>query len=72
MTPSHEVNLLEAVRQTALTAQPLKPLCRLDCQGLCPQCGANRNDVSCACASEVTDPRWRPLLELLTSEKAEA
>ena len=72
LSPSHEVNLREAVRQTALTVQPLKPLCRLDCQGLCPQCGANRNEVSCACASEATDPRWGPLLELLASRKAES
>lgn len=72
LTPSHEVNLREAVRQTALTVQPLKPLCQVDCQGLCPQCGANRNEVSCGCASEMTDPRWRPLLELLSPQKAES
>ena len=72
LTPSHEVNLREAVRQTALTVQPLKPLCRLDCQGLCPQCGANRNEVSCGCASEAIDARWRPLLELLSAQKAES
>ena len=71
LSPSHEVNLREAVRQTALTVQPLKPLCRLDCRGLCPQCGANHNDVSCACASDAGDPRWRPLLELLSPQKAE-
>ena len=70
LSPSHEVNLREAVRQTALTVQPLKPLCRLDCQGLCAQCGVNLNEVSCRCASEVTDPRWRPLLELLSPQKA--
>ena len=70
LTPSHELNLSEAVRQTALTVQPLKPLCRLDCLGLCSQCGANRNEGSCGCPSEATDPRWQPLLELLTTQKA--
>ena len=70
LTPSHELNLREAVRQTALTVQPLKPLCRLDCLGLCSQCGANRNEGSCGCPSEATDPRWQPLLELLTTQKA--
>ncbi len=72
LSPSHEVNLCEAVRQTALTVQPLKPLCRLDCLGLCSQCGANRNEVSCGCANEATDPRWQPLLELLSAGKAES
>jgi uncharacterized protein len=43
---------------------PLKPLCREDCQGLCPTCGANRNRLKCGCRSEELDPRLAPLLEL--------
>ena len=43
---------------------PLKPLCREDCQGLCPTCGANRNRLKCGCRSEEIDPRLAPLLEL--------
>lgn len=43
---------------------PLKPLCRDDCQGLCPTCGANRNRLKCGCRSEETDPRLAPLVEL--------
>ena len=38
--------LIEA--ETAL-ALPMKPLCRADCRGLCPACGANRNTAPCAC-----------------------
>ena len=30
---------------------PMKPLCREDCQGLCPVCGADRNETDCACAA---------------------
>ncbi|HXJ83954.1 MAG TPA: DUF177 domain-containing protein [Candidatus Methylomirabilis sp.] len=40
---------------------PMKPLCREDCRGLCPICGANRNVSSCRCAVTVEDPRWAPL-----------
>ncbi|MCH9647500.1 MAG: DUF177 domain-containing protein [Deltaproteobacteria bacterium] len=40
---------------------PMKPLCREDCQGLCPHCGENRNKVSCSCESQVVDPRWAAL-----------
>lgn len=29
---------------------PLVPLCRDDCAGLCPHCGANLNEESCTCA----------------------
>jgi uncharacterized protein len=43
---------------------PLKPLCRVDCQGLCPTCGANRNRLKCGCRIEELDPRLAPLLDL--------
>jgi len=45
---------------------PLKPLCRPDCQGLCPKCGINLNEGACTCAEERTeDPRLRILKSLL-------
>jgi uncharacterized protein len=40
---------------------PTHPLCREDCAGLCPRCGADRNRVACGCATEETDPRWAAL-----------
>jgi uncharacterized protein len=43
---------------------PLKPVCRADCRGLCPACGANRNQIECGCRSEESDPRLTPLREL--------
>jgi uncharacterized protein len=48
-------------------AVPMKPLCREDCRGLCPQCGADRNVSECNCVVETIDPRWRAL-ELLKKE----
>jgi hypothetical protein len=30
-------------------AVPVQPLCREDCRGLCPRCGADRNVESCGC-----------------------
>ena len=47
----HILDLTEAIRQYALLATPMKPLCREDCTGLCPICGRNPNAGSCACAS---------------------
>lgn len=32
-------------------------LCRPDCKGLCPECGANWNLTTCTCAEEAIDPR---------------
>ncbi len=39
----------------------MKPLCREDCAGLCPHCGADRNKVRCSCAESQVDPRWQGL-----------
>lgn len=40
---------------------PMKPLCRPDCKGLCPHCGADLNTTACGCAAKVVDPRWAAL-----------
>ncbi|MBW8878804.1 MAG: DUF177 domain-containing protein [Acidobacteria bacterium] len=43
---------------------PMKPLCREDCQGLCPVCGADRNAGACSCEESTADPRWAALAAL--------
>ena len=45
-------------------AVPMKPLCREDCRGLCPQCGQDLNVTACGCVVETNDPRWEALREL--------
>jgi uncharacterized protein len=40
---------------------PMKPLCRPDCQGLCPVCGIDRNRATCTCQEASRDPRWAAL-----------
>jgi len=49
------------VEERIQIAIPMKPLCREDCRGLCPQCGADRNLSECNCVVEFIDPRWRAL-----------
>ncbi len=44
---------------------PMKPLCRPDCKGLCPACGADRNAAPCGCREE-GDERLAKLKSLLT------
>lgn len=51
-----------AVEQISL-AIPMKPLCREDCGGICPDCGADRTTGACGCKPE-TDPRWSVLKDL--------
>ncbi|NWG16850.1 MAG: DUF177 domain-containing protein [Chloroflexi bacterium] len=40
-------------------------LCRPDCQGLCPDCGANLNHTTCTCRPEATDPRLAQLKDFV-------
>jgi uncharacterized protein len=44
------LDLGDLVRQLTLTALPMGVLCSEDCQGLCPECGRNRNLGPCGCA----------------------
>lgn len=43
---------------------PMKPLCRPECKGLCPICGADRNQGECSCTDRPSDPRWQALAGL--------
>ena len=38
-------------------AVPVQPLCREDCRGLCPRCGANLNQGACNCTEMAADTR---------------
>lgn len=67
---SHLLDLTEAVRQYALLAEPMKPVCTPNCLGLCPTCGRNRNLGPCSCPAEPADPRWAPLLKVAQRARA--
>lgn len=54
------VDLGPLVHEAILAELPLAPLCRDDCRGLCPQCGADRNQQACSCVAP-RDPRWASL-----------
>ena len=43
---------------------PMKILCRRDCRGLCPGCGANLNVEPCRCGPREVDPRLAVLKHL--------
>lgn len=63
-----QLDLLEMARQNVLLAVPLAPLCRTDCPGLCPQCGADLQTASCSCSRAERDDRWSALDALRTDE----
>ena len=45
----HLLDLTEVVRQYAISDQPMKPLCRDECLGLCLECGTDLNRFGCVC-----------------------
>ena len=47
---------------------PINPMCKPDCQGLCPICGENQNFSTCNHSEENVDPRLSVLKALLDDE----
>jgi uncharacterized protein len=60
-----QLDLAPMVREVVLLELPLAPLCRSECAGLCPVCGANRNEGDCGHQEDLRDPRWAALEGLL-------
>jgi uncharacterized protein len=54
------VDLAPLAHDAILLDLPLAPLCRSDCQGLCPYCGIDRNEATCTCQAPL-DQRWATL-----------
>jgi len=54
----------EIVKEQILLAVPTRMLCREDCEGICPECGTDRNTGSCDCVTKDIDPRWAALKNL--------
>ncbi|HUI03486.1 MAG TPA: DUF177 domain-containing protein [Acidimicrobiales bacterium] len=64
-----DLDLEPLVRDAVLLELPQAPLCRGDCAGLCPRCGANRNEGDCGCRA-APDPRWAALDALRAPERS--
>ena len=57
-TPDYTLELDEVVASDILLNYPSKILCRADCKGLCPECGADLNKGGCGCLRSNGDPRF--------------
>lgn len=68
----HILDLTEVLRQYVVMEGLTSALCRADCRGLCPQCGQNLNEGTCACDTERLDPRFEALRQLLDRQDTEA
>lgn len=63
--PDDWIDIAEPIRAALIFQEPMQPLCREDCKGLCLFCGADRNQVDCDCGKQKIDPRLAALGRLL-------
>jgi uncharacterized protein len=61
--PDFMIDLTPLIREEVILATPVAPLCRPDCKGLCPECGADLNERPHS-HEERADDRWAKLAGL--------
>jgi uncharacterized protein len=61
----HQIDLTPVLHDELALTEPMHPLCRPDCPGLCPGCGRHLDVGSCDCSTEEPDPRLAALARLL-------
>lgn len=62
------LDLSPHLEQAVHLALPYNPVCKQDCAGLCPECGVNRNEVTCSCNTERIDPRLADLAKFFEKD----
>jgi uncharacterized protein len=65
------IDLTPIIRDYAILDIPISRICKPDCKGLCPTCGANLNEGDCGHRQENIDPRMAGLKELLEQSQSE-
>ncbi len=48
-----ELDTLDDLRDVLILDHPIRFLCREDCKGLCPHCGADLNKEVCSCSQQI-------------------
>ena len=57
------IDLSELIIEAVSLAAPMKPLCRAECKGICPNCGADLNAGPCTCnPGPLTNQPFKDLL----------
>ena len=62
------IDVDEIVKEQILLTLPTRALCREDCKGFCPTCGADKNSGECSCLEIEIDPRWAGLKDLMNGK----
>ena len=62
------ISLDEIIENNFITNLSPRYLCREDCKGLCPKCGADLNEGDCGCEDVEIDPRWAALADMIKED----
>jgi uncharacterized protein len=63
------LELEDILREQVLLQLPMQRICSESCKGICPICGANRNETNCRCEAHPADDRWMALKDFTTKVK---
>ena len=63
VAPDNTIDLSVALLSALVMDTPFVVLCREDCAGLCPVCGANLNEEDCGHAAQLEEQREQDRLE---------
>ena len=67
----YELDVDEFIRSELFLHIPMKVLCKEDCKGLCPKCGADLNKGACGCLDGPLDPRMAAIQDIFRESKSE-
>jgi uncharacterized protein len=59
-----DLHLQEPLREQLVLRVPLYVVCAEECQGLCPQCGADLNESPCGCTPAAEPGPWEALKKI--------
>jgi uncharacterized protein len=68
----HEIELDSVLHDELVLTEPMHPLCRPDCPGLCPECGQRLDSGDHAHGGDEIDPRLAGLAALLRDRNADS
>jgi len=58
------INISDILRDHFFINRPYKKLCKINCKGLCVECGINLNNNTCECGPSYMDTPWEKLKKI--------
>jgi len=58
------LELRDMLQEQLLMAVPISPLCKMTCNGLCPECGTNLNTETCDCTRKPFNNKFTALADM--------